>query len=335
MNQSISRRISYLNIFFTICIVCYHCGSPAIGSSRLNLLLNDIFDGFCAVAMSYFFTVTGFLLFNNLSSRTYARKIKSRIKTLLMPYLCWEILFTIVLTAAGVASYSPQRWIRTVFLFDMWPPDGALWYVYAVFIMALPSLVLLSFLKKRSVAFKSILILYPVLYLVHLRYFTGEAGELAYGYFGNIISYIPSYLTGAFFGSLNHEESQHYLKKLLLPIALMSVVGFDRPNIFGWCATRLIPLLLLYGAPLFRQKVDGPLPLQNLTFLMYAIHLPFQFLFKTQLSAFAEIASFHPAAYNLFYRLLTIVSVIIISKIIHFLMSKVCPPALRLLTGGR
>lgn len=93
MNQSISRRISYFNIFFTICIVCYHCGSPAIGPSRLNLLLNDIFDGFCAVAMSYFFTVTGFLLFNNLSSRTYARKIKSRIRTLLMPYLCWEILF--------------------------------------------------------------------------------------------------------------------------------------------------------------------------------------------------------------------------------------------------
>lgn len=225
MNQSISRRISYFNIFFTICIVCYHCGSPAIGPSRLNLLLNDIFDGFCAVAMSYFFTVTGFLLFNNLSSRTYARKIKSRIRTLLMPYLCWEILFTIVLTAAGVASYSPQRWIRTVFLFDMWPPDGALWYVYAVFIMALPSLVLLSFLKKRSVAFKSILILYPVLYLVHLRYFTGEAGELAYGYFGNIISYIPSYLTGAFFW---------FLKPRRVPALLEEITSSDSLDECSW-----------------------------------------------------------------------------------------------------
>ena len=97
--------------------------------------------------MSYFFTATGFLFFLGLSWEKIPSKIRKRVKTLLIPYVAWEIIATCYYAAIG-RIYSFNAWVSTVFLFNAWPPDGALWYVYAIFLLACCSYVLLPLLNN-------------------------------------------------------------------------------------------------------------------------------------------------------------------------------------------
>lgn len=96
MNQEISRRISFLGFVMTCGIVLYHCGpSPAVPSVGLDHVCFDAISNFftntATLAMSYFFAVTGYLLFLNLSLRGWACKVKRRTFSLLVPYLAWRV----------------------------------------------------------------------------------------------------------------------------------------------------------------------------------------------------------------------------------------------------
>lgn len=120
----------------------------------VDLWLNDhvsiAFNQIGILAMSYFFTVTGFLLFSGLSYGKIPSKIKKRVKTLLIPYIVWELIATCYYVALG-RVFSFGTWVSTVFLFNTWPPDGALWYVYTIFILACCSYVLLPLLSNSRI----------------------------------------------------------------------------------------------------------------------------------------------------------------------------------------
>lgn len=141
MNQEISRRISFLGFVMTCGIVLYHCGpSPAVPSVGLDQVCFDAISNFftntATLAMSYFFAVTGYLLFLNLSLRGWAGKVKRRTFSLLVPYLAWQCL-TFAVNLLHHEAMTKREFLKTTFLLDQWPPDGALWYLYAVFLLAL------------------------------------------------------------------------------------------------------------------------------------------------------------------------------------------------------
>lgn len=333
ITPNVSSRIRYLSVFFTMCIICYHCGSDS-SPSRLNSLANDMFAGLGTLAMSYFFTVTGLLLHNSLNPKTYCRKIKSRVTTLLLPYLWWQILFTALFVFRGM-SYSPSNWISTVFLFDAWPPDGALWYVYAVFCLSLLSFLGFPLAKYRHQVFYIILLLFPALHYMTNQISAGNTSYLGYGYLGNIISYLPSYLIGSFFGSIGRDESTNYLRKLALPALLIIPLAVERPELIAWCELRLLPILLLYAGPTSGRITTVTIqPIQNLTFIMYAIHQPFLIICGSQLRSLVEKDFLHPLISNVLYRVVVLACVILISRLIRMIVSKASPTLLKLFTGG-
>lgn len=83
----------------TCVMVAYHCGSPDNPINtfdfKWNNFISSVFNSLATLAMSYFFTVTGFLLFYSLSLKNYVLKIKKRIFSLLTPYLVWQVLIVI------------------------------------------------------------------------------------------------------------------------------------------------------------------------------------------------------------------------------------------------
>lgn len=148
MNQEISRRISFLGFVMTCGIVLYHCGpSPAVPSVGLDQVCFDAISNFftntATLAMSYFFAVTGYLLFLNLSLRGWAGKVKRRTFSLLVPYLAWQCL-TFAVNLLHHEAMTKREFLKTTFLLDQWPPDGALWYLYAVFLLALLATICLT-----------------------------------------------------------------------------------------------------------------------------------------------------------------------------------------------
>ena len=93
MDSRISKRISLLSFVMTLAIVVFHCqcqGDPTnFGKADAFLFhtLSNNINTFGMVAMSYFFAITGFLLFYNLDFQTYQAKIKKRLYSLLVPFL--------------------------------------------------------------------------------------------------------------------------------------------------------------------------------------------------------------------------------------------------------
>lgn len=100
MNREISEKIKILSFFMTCVIVFYHCPKPdgtfALGpfDDYINNQISYMVSVMGTLAMSYFFTVTGFLMFHNLSWNNYLKKIKKNfffidsICTLAMYYCC-------------------------------------------------------------------------------------------------------------------------------------------------------------------------------------------------------------------------------------------------------
>lgn len=164
-----SSTIVTMNFIMTCFMIFYHSGncenivSVNFLDESLNAFLVHFFDSMGIIVMSYFFSVTGFLLFNNLNFKSYKRKIKSRIFSLLIPYVLWQLIIAFKLVVQGKQDFSLWGFISENFLFRMWPADGALWYVYAIFIMALLSPVLLVLYRNKKTALCSIIIFFLIL----------------------------------------------------------------------------------------------------------------------------------------------------------------------------
>ena len=67
----------------TSVIVMYHCGATGVVplnilDEKINKFLDMFFDNMAILAMSYFFFVTGYLLFYNLTESLFKTKIKRR-----------------------------------------------------------------------------------------------------------------------------------------------------------------------------------------------------------------------------------------------------------------
>lgn len=154
MNESTSNKIRYTGFIMTIFMVCYHC--PTFESaepwghldSTLTFLVSYVFNTMGVLVMSWFFMITGFLLFNNLNFSNYCVKIKKRFFSLFIPYLTWQCLIAAKLIIQG-SKITALDFFEKIFAFVAWPFDGALWYVYAVFILAIFSPMLLLIFKNK------------------------------------------------------------------------------------------------------------------------------------------------------------------------------------------
>ncbi len=103
INPEISRRIKVLRFPLIVCIVCIH-------SSLLNPYQNQTYLGagfaeffiswnLSRVAVPLLFIISGYLFFVNfdMSGETYRKKLKSRVRNLLIPYLFWNLSYWLML----------------------------------------------------------------------------------------------------------------------------------------------------------------------------------------------------------------------------------------------
>ena len=97
-----SKTIEWLRFPMAALIVLLHTGALGLGSSQpiyrsLSILTNA---GICRLAVPCFFFISGFLFFSGLQEwdwRKWAGKLKSRVKTLLVPYLLWNTIAAFVI----------------------------------------------------------------------------------------------------------------------------------------------------------------------------------------------------------------------------------------------
>ncbi|WP_373599797.1 acyltransferase family protein [Paraclostridium bifermentans] len=340
MNQKLSEKIKILGFLMTCFMIFYHCGaldnSYALNATdaAFNTFLSNIFDVMGVFVMSHFFAVTGFLLFRNLNLKNYPTKIKRRVFSLLIPYVTWQVIITLKLVLQGQYIFSLKDFLYKTFYLVMWPSDGAMWYVYAVFLLALVSPIFLLIFKNKNIGWGLVVVI--IIFLSAQRNITNEmfVRIVNHGYVGNILFYFPSYLVGAFYGKFYdelHQENRLVYIFSVLFIAFLLEGTF--PGFLSNTTIKLMPIMGLFLLPVIPSLKDKWV--YRLTFLMYAMHQPLIDDIRWRIYDFYEYISIPVSVSNILTRVIILISVIILSTIIYVILNKFAPKALTALTGGR
>ncbi len=335
--KELSEKIPAISFVMMCEVMLYHCESPssefAVNATDLwwNQLITDIVTGhFAMLCMSWFFAITAFLLFRNLSFQNMGSKLLSRVKTLLVPYLLWQVIYIIKAYFQG-NPWTFKRIITHVFLLRTWPPLPSFWYVYAVFLLALFSPLFLLLFRNRKIAW---LIIAAMIVLLYANWYSIDIQNGKTYYTGNIKSFFPAYLIGAFYGHIYDESTTQDHIKYIIGFVLVGVfLGYTVYNLLGYMIIAVLPMLMLFFLPI-PQWAKGR-KLYRLSFLIYATHQAVISLSIERIRHLIFTIVPYVAVANILGRILCILTIIIVNIVIHALMTRFTPKTLNLLTGGR
>ncbi len=340
MDSRIRDRIPFLKFVMMCFIIFYHCALNlyyayfhSAGDKLLNYAIEFTASDFAALAMLVFFTISGFLLFYNLTFSNYREKLKRRCSTLLLPYLLWQLIYTGKGLLQG-SSWTLKDWLAKVFLFQVWPPLGAFWYVYILFLLAVLSPLFLLLFRNKWAGWLSVIGALAVMYWLEANWLSIPfRGSL--GYLMNVAMYFPGYIIGAFYGSLfQKKEEKNGILWYAVAILLAAIVidgffhGFLRKTILS-----VLPIVLLFLLPVRPWMVDRKI--FRISFLMYATHQSIISLLLERIRSLLAAVSPYTWVVNLGGRVLCILAIIAVNALLYSLLKKLSPRLLSALTGAR
>jgi len=348
MSREFSEKIKYIGFIMTCIIVLFHC--PDIDNSfclsnldySAKRFIEHAINSMTQIAMYWFFTVTGFLLFRDFSMKKYPSKVKSRVFSLFVPYILWLVIWWVIDVLQGDYVFTVADFIRTTFLFD-WPHIEPLWYVYTIFILCLLSPILYFAIKRKNTGWAAVLLILCALKYCKITDNPAIRDVVRYGYVVSIVDYAPAYFVGAFFGYHFSEGKADCLRYLLSALLMAYILDDWLTGFFADLSMRLIPIAMLYLLPPLKLSESRLSPkllnVHKLSFLMYVLHVPvledlhpymllgyMHTVGKLTMSAALGIASM-----SVFCLIVTIAIV----APFYWLLSKKAPRVLALLTGGR
>lgn len=282
--------------------------------------------------MSYFFCVTGFLLFNNLSFENYPIKIKKRVFSLLVPYILWQIITIMIDILQGQYVFRLNDFLTRTFCFTMWPENGAIWYLYAIFFLALISPIILLLFQNTYIGW---ILVAGLIFLCEIKEsINNEIVQyiINYGYIRNILFYMPAYLIGCFYGRLANKNLDS-LKYILFLLISAFFVGCTTDNFFANIALKTLPILIILLTPIVPWLENKKI--YNLTFLMYVIHQPLISDLWLYIKKIYEKIVMPVSFCNLLTKFIILFSDILVAYIIYLSLKRLSKKGLNILTGGR
>ncbi len=239
-----SQTISFLQFPLIVAVVLIHSKFTKVVINGVNQVETAdylafsavsylVSDTFARVAVPLFFFFSGFLFFNNIRGRfitdVYLSKLKKRARTLLVPYIFWNlfmILFILVCqtiapslmsgTRKLVVDYSVSDWLWNfwdsgkVGCEEGYPADAPLWFVRDLIVVILCSPLVYCIVRWLRH--------YGVI-LLGLAWFFG----LRLGFTGLNIDAFFFFTFGAYF-SINGKIFVTFLRPCMLPISIIYIL---------------------------------------------------------------------------------------------------------------
>ena len=339
MDKRISSNIKIFSFVVSCFMVLFHAGmydnSNAINQfdRELSELINYDYKLLAFFGLSFFFSVTGFLLFYGLNYRNYLKKIERRVHSLLIPYLIWQALVLIKDLCIGRRYEILDVLLRT-FGLELWPLNGPLWYVYVVFLLALllSPVLLLMFSSKRSAWISTFAM------LILIRFLKQTSIEpvrivVSYGLFSRILTYLPAYMIGAYYGRFYEKNRMPESMVYSLAVVLFAyLLDFKISGFFTDMVVMTLPMVLIFIFPsipkLENRKIYG------YTFLIYALHHPFIVDLKGFIDEGMAWIPIPVTILNIFEHMLILAVSVLLAAGLSKLLEKLSPKILAVLTGG-
>lgn len=352
--NSFFHKKTVVTFFLSILVVMIHVNSFALYKIDNNLLSGQVLNvvrlvlesNLTSVAIRLFFLISGVLFYRNYTYKDTFKKYKSRVKSLVIPYLIWCSLYTI---AVMILHYTP---LGTQFQFDV-PFTfknllmgilfndfySSFWFIFNLMIFTLACPIIYTILKNKWIG------LLVVSILITLYGFGIKIPEIItingveYVAFWRADSIIL-YIIGAYIGihafdwfatAKNKRFSIICLISSVIMIAFQYVNSiFTLPDILSLLSLIIFSLSLWFAFDLFKFDEKPPV-IFNYSFMIFALNF-YMGLIIPQLVYY--ILPKNPFAGLINFILSGIIEVSIIIGIAYLLDNK-SHKLYALITGGR
>lgn len=335
-----NKGISRLSSICMILIVMMHCVVGVSSATNGMLIFNNfIFNTFTRVSVPVFFGISGYFLAKNYS---YELKLKSRVKTLLIPFILWSaisvLIFVICPHIPFLSSFFnkiiPLNFSSLMNVSLIHPINGSLWFIRDLFILVLLSPLYVAVIRTR--------------YLKYLFLIIVATAWIFDGKYRFLLEPSLFFSIGIYLREYNKLQTKELMSRgwwamlILLYLAVCVICSYymfrDTTSgssvalrkicviIGGVCAYISIPMLDRIN------KVGLLDEFKKYSFFVYASHLIFaQFIKKL----FLIIHTPHSLLSLILTYAAVVVSTIFICCILQRLLKMLCPSVLNYLTGGR
>lgn len=336
-----SQKFRFVSTLSMIAVVFIHakfimsrwetCMDTGVIMGRVSDIVQfSISEILCRLAVPIFFLISGFFMayHNDGSIQIYISKIKSRVKSLLVPYLIFSIVWIVILMFTGQIEISNvMDFILHIFIS---PIPFQFWFLQHLMILVLLSVLLYKLIKRFGILSMTIT---GIIYLFDNDLRTGFGGSLFYYCMG--MSLCINSLTE---GALKHKVL--FIRTftiLFIACILARLFEFDIEYIL-YCTTNKIMIFcgvcwLMWWILFDKNPFNTPKWIaisSGTSFLIFCLHEPLLSFLK---SMYLHIFS---AQYEIFIGYFILPSVaILLCFIADYIIKKTNLKLYKVLTGGR
>ena len=278
VEKKISNKFRWFSLVMTIMIVCYHVAPHFLDiliqhKSVVTSYVYHFYETFGQYGLIYFFGTSGY--FFAIGKDDFDVKMKKRVRTLLIPYLAWNVLYLLFFLATDRSAIVNMGITGIVVGITIDPYDNPLWYISVLFIYFLISIPFMNHLKNcgKFRIFSIVLILIIIIFGVMRQVVISGIVSFPFDYcVERFFRFIPAYLFGVGYSQGNMIFSIN--KKICIFGFLLT---FVIAIIFG---DSVITVIALYFSSFFlwnmisaEKLVDyNDVSLHINTFVVYALH---------------------------------------------------------------
>lgn len=373
--ELLSKTISYLRFPLTVGVVYIHFSLEeglAINGKIYGLdnpdwyffIVNLISQTFARVGVPLFFVISGFLFFYRIdfNSDVYKKKLRSRVTTLLIPYILWNIiaiLWQLKCFIPGISSFihpveiriSLIRIINTFFCntyhsgiilgppyfseAGLYPIDGPLWYVRDLLVMVTISPIIYWIIKKGGAG--SVVIIGLIWLFSSIIFPEGS------NYLFMFVTASFFFSCGAYYSIFNSNFVVSFRKLKYAPMAYIIIAILDALTKHQNCNVYLHKVGILFGVVsivvivsnlLMLEKVKVNNTLENSSFFIFALHFLFIGELGKVIFVLFRVDDSNPYTMLALYFIIPILTVLLCLGL-YVLLKSYLPRICNLLTGGR
>lgn len=281
-NERFWNTVTILNLFFSIMICLYHNngyyfyddGHLAYGVKRV---IDIVHNGYLAnIPVPLFIFLSGFLFYRNIDKNKIKDKMFSRVRSLVVPYVCWNFITGgVLLLMQSIPFIRSKMAVREMASFDLLsvikgltitPYDGVLWTVLQLIIFVACAPLIYYLLKNKYIG-----VLVLIIYLL-IGFTEWNIPFLIHGN-GHLFTYVLGGYVGLhFFDSIKNMSwrPMHYILAGIVIIFLCVLYEYGIYNVVcqiaGYAALYIGANFLAGYATQVSRKCYG------LSFWIYAIH---------------------------------------------------------------
>lgn len=344
----ISQTISNLRFPLMVGVVAIHLGMSNTGFPAADII-SKLFSGLIpSSCVPLFFLISGFLFFwkvKDFSLKTYGKKIKNRLRTLVIPYLIWNTFMIICYAAVhffaptltsveneNVLQYSLADWITAY-----WNKSGGqpvsfqLWFLRNLIVMSFFSPIF--FLLSRLPSVLRLMPL-PIFVALESRAGYGWCCGVFYFYLGVLLSeYNTTLRIKGMFGKFI-EKRELWGILILIWIALVALCLNNDNSAFLDMTLRFFGgACVLFSAMFFTAKLGKVNEfVENSGYFVYLFHAFPSFVFKKFSEMFIHPSTSSACIIIYFAR---IVAMIGISLVFYLMLLKWFPRFTAVITGRK